>query len=124
MANTTMLQKITRRAKQIQRAHPKMKYVDAQRQAGREIKKGKKVGTIKKKATKRKAPAKRFKTVKTVSVRKRVGTAKPTASKRKVLEDKLGREYVRFYNETTIRGTDISRKKMAEIKRELKKIKK
>jgi hypothetical protein len=120
MANTNLLQRITKRAKQIQREHPKMNYRVAQRQAASELKKKKKVGAIKKRAVKRKVIG-RTKTVRKIKpVRKRIGSVSPV----KRLEDQLGKEYVKFYNETTIRGTDISRKKIAEIKRELKKLKK
>ena len=107
MANNT-LKRITTRAKQIKKAHPKMKYVQAQRQAAKELKRGKKIGAVKKTA-KRKAPV-------ASKIRKRVGSV----SKVKQLENQLGKEYVKFYNETTVRGTELSRKKLAEIKKALR----
>lgn len=46
------LKKITDRAKQIRRAHPNTKWISAVKKASEEIRTGKKVGSVKKKAAK------------------------------------------------------------------------
>ena len=144
MANET-LKKITTRAKLIRRKRPGMKYTNAVKEASKQLKREGKIGVAKKKkwiqkavnprhkgycspvtkktcTPRRKALAERFKKhqIGKVKIRKRVGGI----SKIKQLENQLGREYVKFYNETTIRGTDLSRKRLAEIKRQLKAAKK
>lgn len=54
----THLQKITARAKQIRKAHPKMIWTDAIKKASKELA-GKKVGAVKKKAAPKKAAMKK-----------------------------------------------------------------
>ena len=49
MSKSTALTKITTRAKQIRKAHPRMEWKSAVKQAGAEYRKGAKVGAVKKK---------------------------------------------------------------------------
>jgi hypothetical protein len=131
--------KISRRVKQIRKAHPSMTFRAAQKQASREYnagKLGRVSGTKKKSAasnktrkksvsgrrkvsgvrksrprTKRNAPAKR------VSGMGTIGAINSTLrSQRKALEDRLGKQLVSQYKATTAR----SRKKIAKNVKETK----
>ena len=79
----THLQKITARAKQIRKAHPKMIWTDAIKKASKELA-GKKVGAVKKKAAPKKAAKKKAHTKwgKVASHKRRVaGSEKHTDTK-------------------------------------------
>jgi len=81
MAATTTLQKITTRAKQIRKAHPKKAWTDCIKAASKEIKAGKKVAGY--------VGTKRDGNKTTVSYTKTTASKKKTAAPKKVTQAKL-----------------------------------
>jgi hypothetical protein len=129
------LLKITTRARQIQRAHPKKKWIECVKAAGREYRSGKKAAkpAPRKKATPRKAARKTAarpaakRTTRPASSHKAAGTATRSESSLKAellhrLTDALGKEEVRKFMAKTKREKNQIAKKISEVKAKIRRL--
>jgi hypothetical protein len=127
MANTkniNRLKRITTRAKAIRKAHPNMQWVNAVRQAAKELKSGKVSGTKKKSSPKKKKKVGAVKRTRTVSsAPRKVGTVAHTRSKLKQqLNEQLAWALLAKESAAKVRDRKKKAKKVTEIKRELRAI--
>lgn len=121
----TAIEKISARAKQLQRKHPNSSWKSLIKKASQEYRAGKKMTVLRKPRKQKKVSGMRKKVRHEINEKAQgAGLSIATATHfiKKSYEDKLGRAEVQLFNATTRTAKKNIRKRIAEYKRKLRKL--